>query len=326
MRELHYRDAVNEAIAEEMEQDESIFIMGEEVAEYDGAYKVTRGLLERFGAKRVIDSPISENGFVGLGVGAATVGLRPIIEVMTWNFAFVAFDQIINNAAKLRYMSGGQIKVPLVIRGPGGPANWLAAQHSHAVEAFYAHIPGLVVVQPSTPYLAKGLLKASIRDDNPVMFIEGETLYGQSGEVPEETYVLEIGKGDLIREGSDVTLIANGKMRFVAEEAAARLKEEEGIDAEIIDPVTIRPLDEEAILKSVAKTHRCVVVEENWPVCGIGAQFAYLIQSRIFDELDAPVERVTMADVPMPYANNLQAHGMPTPDRVIAAVKKVCYI
>lgn len=326
MREIHYRDAINEALAEEMEMDDSIFIMGEEVAEYDGAYKVTRGLLEKFGEKRVIDSPISENGFVGLGVGAATVGLRPVIEVMTWNFAFVAFDQIINNAAKLRYMSGGQLKVPLVIRGPGGPANWLGAQHSHAVEAMYAHIPGLVVIQPATPYLAKGLLKAAIRDDNPVIFIEGETLYGTTGEVPEETYTLEIGKADIIREGTDVTLIANGKMRFVAEEAAARLQEELGVSAEVIDPVTIRPLDEEAILKSVSKTHRCVVVEENWPFCGLGAQFAYMIQNRIFDELDAPVERVTMADVPMPYAYNLQEHGMPNADRVIEAVKKVCYL
>ena len=326
MRVIQYREAVIEAIAEEMELDESIFLMGEEVAEYNGAYKATKGLLDRFGSKRVIDSPISENGFVGLGIGAATVGLRPIIEVMTWNFAFVAFDQIINNAAKLRYMSGGQIKVPMVIRGPGGPANWLGAQHSHAVEAMFAHIPGLVVVQPATPYLVKGLLKAAIRDDNPVMFIEGETLYGQTGEVPEETYVLEIGKADIVREGSDVTLIANGKMRFVAEEAAARLQSELGVNAEVIDPVTIRPLDEDAILKSVAKTHRCVIVEENWPFAGIGAQFAYMIQNRIFDELDAPVERVTMADVPMPYANNLQVHGMPSVERVIEAVKKVCYL
>lgn len=324
MRKIQYRDAVNEAIAEEMERDDRVFIMGEEVAQYDGAYKVTRGLLERFGEKRVIDSPISENGFVGLGIGAASVGLRPIIEVMTWNFAFVAFDQIISNAAKLRYMSGGQVSCPLVIRGPNGPANWLASQHSHAVEALFAHIPGIKVVQPSTPYLAKGLLKAAIRDDNPVMFMEGEVLYGNLGEVPEETYVLEIGKGDLMREGTDLTIIANGKMRFVAEEAAARLAEQ-GISAEVIDPVTLRPLDEEMILTSVAKTHRCVVVEENWPFCGVGAQFTSLIQTHIFDELDAPIERVTMADVPMPYANNLQVLAMPSVERVVAAAHKVCY-
>lgn len=325
MRVIQYREAVNEAIAEEMERDESVFIMGEEVAEYDGAYKVTRGLLEKFGPKRVRDTPISETGFMGLAVGAATVGMRPIAEVMTWNFAFVGFDQILNNAAKLRYMSGGQVKCPLVIRGPGGPANWLGAQHSHAVEAMLAHIPGLVVIQPSTPYHVKGLLKAAIRDENPVMFIEGEVLYGTTGEVPEEEYILEIGKGDLMREGDDVTIIANGKMRFVAEEAAKMLAAE-GIEADVIDPLTIRPLDEEMILKSVAKTHRCVIVEENWPFCGLGAQFAFMIQNRVFDELDAPIERVTMADVPMPYANNLQKHGMPTPERVVAAVKKVCYI
>lgn len=326
MREIQYRDAINEAIAEEMELDPTIVIMGEEVAQYDGAYKVTKGLLDRFGPKRVLDTPIAENGFVGLGVGAAMCGLRPIVEVMTFNFAFVAFDQIINNAAKLRYMSGGQIKVPMVIRGPGGPANWLAAQHSHSVESMFAHIPGLVVVQPATPYLAKGLLKAAIRNDNPVIFIESEVLYGTTGPVPEETYVLEIGKGDLIREGKDVTIIANAKMRFVAEKAAERLAAEHGIDAEVIDPVTLRPLDEEMILKSVAKTHRCVIVEETWPYCGIGAQFAYTIQHQLFDELDAPIERVTQADTPIPYANNLQRLSMPDPDRVIAAVKKVCYV
>ena len=325
MRTIAYRDAINEAIAEEMERDESIFIMGEEVAEYDGAYKVTRGLLERFGSKRVIDSPISENGFVGLGIGAASVGLRPIIEVMTWNFAFVAFDQIINNAAKLRYMSGGQIKVPLVIRGPGGPANWLAAQHSHAVEAFYAHIPGLVVVQPSTPYLAKGLLKAAIRDPNPVVFLENEVLYGQSFEVPDvEDWVVPIGKAKILREGSDVTIVSFSRPLQHALEAADALAEE-GIRAEVIDLRTIRPLDTETIINSVKKTNRIVSLEEGWPQSGIGSEIAALVMEQAFDHLDAPLVRVTGKDVPMPYAANLERMALPQTRDVVEAAKAVCY-
>jgi len=325
MAELSFREALNEAIAEEMDRDARVFILGEEVAEYNGAYKVTQGLLKRFGPQRVVDTPISEAGFTGLGVGAAMAGLRPIVEVMTFNFSFVAFDQIVNNAAKMRTMSGGQITVPMVIRGPNGAAHMLGAQHSHSVEAIYGHIPGLKVCQPSTPADGKGLLKSAIRDDNPVLVLESELLYGLRGEVPEGEHLIPLGKGDVIQAGNDVTIVTIGRSRYVALDAARSLQEQHGIQAEVIDLRSVRPLDEEIIISSVKRTNRCVVVEENWPFCGIGAQIAYLLQSEAFDYLDAPVTRVTSQDVPMPYAENLERLVLPQKDRVIDAVKKVLY-
>lgn len=324
MAELAFREALNQAIAEEMERDPTVCIMGEEVAEYNGAYKVTKGLLEKFGPKRVLDTPISENGFVGLGVGAAMVGLRPIIEVMTFNFSFVAFDQIVNNAAKLRYMSGGQLKIPMVIRGPNGAAHMLGAQHSHSVEALYGHFPGLKVCIPSTPKDGKGLLKTAIRDDNPVLVLESELLYGMRGEVPDGEWLIPLGKGEIIHPGSDVTIVTLGKMRYTCLKAAERLSAE-GIQAEVIDLRSIRPLDEALILESVRRTNRCVVVEENFPFCGIGAQIADILQRDAFDYLDAPVARVTSLDVPMPYAENLEEAVLPSPERVVQAVKQVLY-
>jgi pyruvate dehydrogenase E1 component beta subunit len=326
MAELSFREALNQAIAEEMERDPRVFIIGEEVAEYDGAYKVTQGLLAKFGPKRVIDAPISENGFTGLGIGAAMAGLRPIVEVMTFNFSFVAFDQIVNNAAKLRAMSGGQITLPLVIRGPNGAAHMLGAQHSHSVEALYGHIPGLKVCIPSTPKDGKGLLKTAIRDDNPVLVLESEMLYGTKGDVPEGEYLIPLGRGEIIHEGSDVTIVTLGKMRYVSLDAAKILAEQHDIHAEVIDLRSVRPLDEQIVLDSVRKTNRCVVVEENWPFCGIGAQITWLIQREAFDDLDAPVERVTTLDVPMPYADNLEHAVMPQKERVIEAVRKVLYL
>lgn len=324
MRELSYREALREAMAEEMERDERVFLMGEEVGHYNGAYKVSEGLLDRFGERRVVDTPIAETGFAGVGIGAAMVGLRPIIEFMTWNFSLCAFDQLVNNAAKLRYMSGGQITLPIVFRGPGGAAHQLAAQHSQVVENLYAYVPGLKVIAPATPHDAKGLLKSAIRDDNPVVFIEGEVLYGRKGPVPEEDYVIPLGKGDVKREGKDVTLVAWSKMLQVALDAAIELAKN-GIEAEIIDPRTIRPLDEELILKSVRKTNRCVIVEEGWPFAGAGAEVAYRVSSKAFDYLDAPVSRVTGEDVPMPYAKNLEHLVVPNVEKVVAAVQRVLY-
>lgn len=324
MRELSYREALREAMAEEMERDERVFLMGEEVGHYNGAYKVSEGLLDRFGERRVVDTPIAETGFAGVGIGAAMVGLRPIIEFMTWNFSLCAFDQLVNNAAKLRYMSGGQITLPIVFRGPGGAAHQLAAQHSQVVENLYAYVPGLKVVAPATPRDAKGLLKSAIRDDNPVVFIESEVLYGRKGPVPEEDYVIPLGKGDVKREGKDVTLVAWSKMLQVAQDAATELAKN-GIEAEIIDPRTIRPLDEELILKSVRKTNRCVIIEEGWPFAGAGAEVAYRVTSKAFDYLDAPVSRVTGEDVPMPYAKNLEHLVLPNVEKVVAAVRKVLY-
>lgn len=321
---ISYREALNQAMTEEMERDERVFLMGEEVGFYQGAYKVSQGMLQRFGEKRVIDTPITELGFVGVGVGAAMVGLRPIVEVMTWNFAILAADQIVNHAAKIHYMFGGQAKVPIVIRGPGGAAHQLAATHSQSLEAWWAHVPGLKVVAPSTPYDAKGLLKSAIRDDNPVCFIEAEVLYGLKGEVPEEEYLIPLGVADVKREGEDVTIIAHLKMVHVALQAAAELGKE-GISAEVVDPRTIRPLDEETIFRSVRKTNRVVIVEEGWPFAGVGAEFAYRIQRECFDHLDAPVERVTGADVPMPYNKNLERAAIPDAERVKKAVKKVLY-
>jgi len=324
VRELTYREALREAMAEEMERDERVFLMGEEVGHYNGAYKVSEGLLDRFGERRVVDTPIAETGFAGVGIGAAMVGLRPIIEFMTWNFSLCAYDQLVNNAAKLRYMSGGQISLPIVFRGPGGAAHQLAAQHSQVVENLYAYVPGLKVITPSTPYDAKGLLKSAIRDDNPIVFIEGEVLYGRKGQVPEEEYTIPLGKGDVKREGKDVTIIAWSKMVYVALEAATELAKE-GIEVEVIDPRTIRPLDEALILRSVKKTNRCVLVEEGWPFAGAGAEVSYRITNGAFDYLDAPVVRVTGEDVPMPYAKNLEHVVLPGVGKVVNAVKSVLY-
>ena len=324
MRELSYREALREAMAEEMERDERVFLMGEEVGHYNGAYKVSEGLLDRFGERRIVDTPIAETGFAGVGIGAAMVGLRPIIEFMTWNFSLCAFDQLVNNAAKLRYMSGGQITLPIVFRGPGGAAHQLAAQHSQVVENLYAYVPGLKVIAPATPHDAKGLLKSAIRDDNPVVFIEGEVLYGRKGPVPDEDYIIPLGKGDIKREGKDVTLVAWSKMLQVVLDAANELAKN-GIEAEVIDPRTIRPLDEEIILTSVRKTNRCVIVEEGWPFAGAGAEVAYRVMSKAFDYLDAPVSRVTGEDVPMPYAKNLEHLVVPNVEKVVAAVQRVLY-
>jgi pyruvate dehydrogenase E1 component beta subunit len=325
MAVISYREALNQAMTEEMERDTNVFLMGEEVGHYQGAYKVSQGMLARFGEKRVVDTPIAESGFAGVGIGAAMVGLRPIIEFMTFNFSLVAIDQIINNAAKIRQMSGGQFTIPIVFRGPGGSAVQVASQHSQALESFYAHVPGLKVVMPSVPADAKGLLKAAIRDDNPVVFIEGETLYSVTGEVPPGDYTIPIGRGDVKRSGRDCTVVAWSKMVHVALEAARQL-EKDGIELEVIDPRTLRPLDDELIFDSVRRTKRCVVVEEGWPVCGFGAEIAYRVQRACLDTLDAPVERVTSDDVPMPYARNLELEVLPAPRDVVAAVKGVLYL
>ena len=326
MPTLTYRDALNQALREEMERDPNVFLMGEEVGVYQGAYKVSRGLLEAFGERRVIDTPITELGFAGVGIGAAMVGLRPVIEFMTFNFALLALDQIVNTAAKMLYMSGGQIPIPIVFRGPSGAALQLGAQHSQALESWYAHIPGLKVVAPATPADAKGLLKTAIRDDNPVIFLEGEMLYNTKGEVPEGEYAIPLGKAHLRREGTDVTLICHSKTVASTEKAAASLAEEYQVSADVLDLRTIRPLDTEAILASVRKTHRCVVVEEGWPFCGIGAQVVDEIQRDAFDDLDAPVLRVTGADVPMPYNKYLERATKPDVQRIVEAVKRVAYL
>ncbi len=321
---LTYRDALNAALREEMALDDRVFLMGEEVAEYDGAYKVSRGLLKEFGPLRVVDTPIAELGFAGIGVGAAMVGLRPVIEFMTWNFALLAIDQVVNSAAKMRYMSGGQVGCPIVFRGPGGAALQLAAQHSQSFESWYAHIPGLKVLTPGTPADAKGLLKSAIRDDDPVVFIEGEMLYNVKGEVPEGEHLVPIGKADVKRAGTDVTLVCHSKTVTVALKAAEQLADE-GINAEVVDLRTIRPLDTETVLNSVGRTHRCVVVEEGWAFAGVGAQIVDVIQLHAFDELDAPVLRVTGSDVPMPYNKHLERAAKADPAKVIAAVKRVLY-
>ena len=322
---ISMREALNQAMREEMERDASVFLMGEEVGHYQGAYKVSQGLLQRFSERRVIDTPIAEMGFAGIGIGAAMVGLRPIVEFMTFNFSLVAIDQIVNNAAKIYQMSAGQFCVPIVFRGPGGPAMQVASQHSQALESFYAHVPGLKVVMPSTAYDAKGLLKTSIRDDNPVVFIEGETLYAMTGEVPDDDYSIPLGVGDVKREGTDVTLVAWSKMVHTCLEAADELAGI-GVSAEVVDPRSLRPLDEEIIANSVKKTGRCVIVEVGWPMSGFGAEVAYRIQRACLDYLDAPVERVTSDDVPMPYAAPLEIEVQPQPRDVIAAVKKALYL
>jgi pyruvate dehydrogenase E1 component beta subunit len=321
---LAYREALNQAMSEEMERDDRVFLMGEEVAEYDGAYKVSQGMLKRFGDRRVIDSPISEEGFCGIGIGAAMVGLRPIIEFMTFSFSFVAIDQIINNAANMRYMSGGQFAVPIVFRGSSGMAGCLAATHSHRPEAWYAQIPGLTVLMPATPADAKGMLKSAIRSDDPVVFIEHENLYGERGEVPDGEHLVPIGKADIKRTGADVTLITYSRMVKTTLAAAEKLVEE-GIDPEVIDLRTIRPLDMDALLASVLKTHRAVIVEEDWPYCGLGAGIADRITQAAFDELDAPIRRVASKDAPVPYNRSLEASMLPNADRIVAAVHDVLY-
>jgi pyruvate dehydrogenase E1 component beta subunit len=325
MPTVAYREALNQAMAEEMERDDRIFLMGEEVGHYDGAYKVSKGLLARFGEKRVVDTPIAEGGFVGVGIGAAMVGLRPIIELMTWNFSLVAADQLINNAAKIRQMSGGQFTLPVVFRGPGGSAHQLAAQHSQSTEALWAHIPGLKVVMPANPKDAKGLLKSAIRDDNPIVFIEGEVLYGDQGEIPEGEYTIPLGVGEVKRQGKDITIIGWSKMVKIALAAAEQLATE-GIEVEVVDPRTIRPLDEELLVASVRKTGRCLIVEEGWPFNGVGAEIAYRIGKGCFDDLDAPVERLTGADMPMPYNHHLEAQCVPDIARTVAAVKRLLYL
>lgn len=319
---LTYRDALNRAMVEEMEKDPRIFLMGEEVGHYQGAYKVSQGMLEKFGEKRVIDTPISENGFSGIGVGAAMVGLRPIIEFMTWNFSLVAIDQIINSAAKMLYMSGGQFPMPIVFRGAGGVGGRLGAQHSQAFESFYAHIPGLKVVAPATPKDALGLLKTSILDNNPVIFIESEVLYGTKGEVPDEEYYIPLGKGEIKKEGTDLTIVTWSRAFTFAMEAAEIL-ERDGIHVEVLDLRCLRPLDEELMYSSIKKTNKAIIVEEGWPNSGFGSQVAYLIQKNAFDHLDAPVERITQEDVPMPYAANLEKLSLPTADKILRAVKNM---
>ena len=326
MAVMTMRDALNQALREELARDGDVFLMGEEVAEYQGAYKVTRGLLEEFGPKRVIDTPITELGFTGLGVGAAMAGLRPIVEFMTFNFSILATDQIINSAAKMLYMSAGQFKIPIVFRGPGGSAYQVSSQHSQALESWYAYFPGLKVVMPSTPADAKGLLKSAIRDDDPVIFIEQERMYGMKGEVPEDKDVtIPLGVAEVKREGTDATIVARSLMVPAALQAAEEL-EKSGLSCEVIDPRTIRPLDIDTIVQSVKKTNRVVVAEESHPFCGVGAEISAEINERAFDYLDAPVKRVSGADVPMPYARNLERLAIPGFEQIVAAVKEVSYI
>jgi pyruvate dehydrogenase E1 component beta subunit len=325
MAVLTMRDALNQALREELARDPSVFLMGEEVGEYQGAYKVTRGLLDEFGPKRVIDTPITELGFAGLGVGAAMAGLRPIVEFMTFNFSILATDQIINSAAKMLYMSAGQFKIPIVFRGPGGSAYQVSSQHSQAIESWYAYFPGLKVVMPSTPADAKGLLKSAIRDDDPVIFIEQERMYGMKGEVPEdENFAIPLGVAEVKRVGTDATIVARSLMVPVALKAADELAKD-GISCEVIDPRTIRPLDIKTIVESVKKTNRVVIAEESHPFAGVGAEISAEINERAFDYLDAPVRRVSGVDVPMPYAKNLEQLAIPDVAEVIAAVRAVSY-
>ena len=326
MAELQFREAIRAAMTEEMERDEAIFLMGEEVAQYDGAYKVSEGMLEKFGAKRVIDTPISENGFAGLGIGAALNGLRPIIEFMTFNFSFVAIDQLINNAAKIRYMSGGQFKIPIVFRGPNGAAGQLAATHNTSTESIYATLPGLKVVAPSNPDDAKGLLKSAIRDDDPVVFLESEVMYGMKGEVSdEEEYLIPLSKARVAREGDAVTIVGHSKSYWLALQAADMLAKD-GFEAEVIDPRTIRPLDIDTIVESIKKTNRCVIIDESNPFASISSEMTYQIQERAFDYLDAPIMRITAKDTPAPYAKNLMEYYMPSAKDAYDACRKVMYV
>ncbi len=326
MAELTYRDALNQALVEELERDESVFLLGEEVAEYGGAYKVSKGLLDRFGDKRIKDTPISELGFAGLGVGSAMVGLRPIVEFMTFNFSILALDQVINSASKMLSMSGGQIGIPIVFRGPSGAALQLGAQHSQACETWYLHAPGIKVVTPATPADAKGLLKAAIRDNDPVAFMEGELLYNLKGEVPDDDdFVIPLGLADLKREGGDVSIITHGTMVHLALRAAEQLAKE-SIEADVLDLRSLRPLDVDAILATVAKTNRAIYLEEGWPYVGVGAQIISIIMEEAFDDLDAPVLRVTQADIPLPYNKKLEAWFKPGVARVVEPCQKALYV
>jgi pyruvate dehydrogenase E1 component beta subunit len=318
------REALNQAMREEMRRDPSVFLLGEEVGQYQGAYKITQGLLQEFGEWRVRDTPIAEEAIAGVAVGAAFVGMRPIAEMMTFNFSLLALDQIVNHAAKYRYMSGGQIRCPMVMRGPSGAAAQVAAQHSQAFESWFVHVPGLVVVMPSTPKDAKGLLKSAIRDDNPVIFMENEVLYNLKGEVPEEEFTIPLGLGEVKRVGKDVTIVAWSRSTQFALQAAELLAKD-GVEAEVVDPRTLRPLDEDLVFESVRKTNRCVVVEEGWRYAGFGAEVADRVQRECFDDLDAPVVRVTAADVPMPYSRMLEKAFLPQPEKVVEAVHKVLY-
>jgi len=322
---ISYREAVRRAMDEEMVRDERVFLMGEEVAQYNGAYKVSQGLWEKYGDRRVIDTPITEAGFAGIGIGAAMAGLRPIIEFMTFNFSILALDQIINNAAKMRYMSGGQFTMPIVFRGPNGPAEFLASQHSQNTAAFYTHVPGLKVVSPATPYDAKGLLKSAIRDENPVVVLEGEMLYNAKGEVPDGEYLVPIGKADIKRQGKDVTIVTYGRPVNLVQEVAKQM-DTEGIGIEIVDLRSLRPLDEATLVNSVNKTNRCVVVDEAWPMVSVGSYVGWLISCKCFDLLDAPVELVTMEDVPMPYSRQLELAVVPSVEKIVEAVRRVLYL
>lgn len=324
MAKISYRDALNQALREEMERDESVVIFGEDVAEYEGSFKITRGLLKQFGPKRVFDTPISEAAIVGMATGAAMGGIRPVAELMTVNFAFVAMDQIVNHLALMRYMFGGQVTLPVTLRMPGGGGHQLGSQHSHSPEAIFVHTPGLIVVYPATPADAKALLKASIRDDNPVIFLEHEGLYNSQGEVPDDAQPAELGRAAVLREGSDVSVVAYGAMVHVALKAAERLAKE-GIQAEVVDLRTLRPWDKETVTDSVAKTHRAVVVEEGPPACGIGAEVAANIYEIVFDELDAPIVRVSGADAPLPYARELEQACIPHAPDVAEAVRKIVH-
>lgn len=324
MRSIQFREALREAMSEEMRKDPNIFLLGEEVAEYNGAYKVSQGMLDEFGAKRIIDTPIAELGFAGIGVGAAMNGLRPIVEFMTFNFSLVAIDQVINAAAKIYQMSGGQFNIPMVFRGPTGSAGQLGAQHSQAFENWYANCPGLKVVVPSNPYDAKGLLKSAILDNDPVIFMESEQMYGDKGEVPEEEYYLPIGKADIKREGADVTIVSFGKIIKVAYQAAEELAKD-GISTEVIDLRTVRPIDYDTIINSVKKTNRLVIVEEAWPLASISSEITYMVQKNAFDYLDAPIRRVTTEDTPLGYAPVFVQTFLPSLDKVVKAVKSVMY-
>lgn len=324
MREIQFREALNEAMCEEMRKDENIILLGEEVAEYNGAYKVSKGMLDEFGAKRVIDTPIAENGFTGIAIGASMNGLRPIVEFMTWNFSLVAIDQIINNAAKMYNMSGGQINIPIVFRGGTGAAGQLGATHSQDFANWYANCPGLKVIQPSNPYDAKGLLKAAIRDNDPVIFMESEQMYGDKGPVPEGEYIIPIGLADVTKEGTDVTIVSFGKMMKLVNQAAIEL-EKEGISAETIDLRTLRPIDYDTVINSVKKTNRMVFVEESWPLGSFSSELTYKVQKEAFDYLDAPVVRVTGADVPMSFSVPLIEAYLPNVDKIMKAVKQVMY-
>ena len=325
MKEVQFREALREAMSEEMRRDENVFLMGEEVAEYNGAYKVSQGMLDEFGEKRVIDTPIAELGFAGIGVGAAMNGLRPIVEFMTFNFSLVAIDQVINSAAKMFQMSGGQFNIPIVFRGPTGSAGQLAAQHSQAFESWYANCPGLKVVVPSNPADAKGLLKSAIRDNDPVIFMESEQMYGDKGMIPEGEYLIPIGKADVVRKGNDVTIVSFGKIMKVANAAAEELAKE-GIEAEVIDLRTVRPIDYATVIASVQKTNRMVVLEEAWPLASIASELTYAVQRDAFDYLDAPIKRVTCQDTPLAYAPTLVEEWLPNVEDVINAVKAVTYV